>query len=250
MGWGEMGLSLTILGCSGSYAEPGGACSGYLVRDSETSLWLDCGPGTLGNLQRHVSLADLTAIVVSHHHPDHFGELPVAYNAVKWYLDRETIPVIAPRSVREMADAMVGHDTSDVFDWEIVDSGDEVRIGGLDLRFDLTEHSVECMAVEIGSGDEHIVYTADTSPGWDLEGFAAGADLLLGEASILEVQEREGMPHLSSRQLAERARSAGVGRLVITHVIPGNDPEAHLREAATIYDGPIDIAEVGLTFEV
>src|SRR3712207_8466497 len=53
-------------------SSPGNACSGYLVHDGETSVWIDCGPGTLANLQRHVALADVDAIVVTHGHPDHW----------------------------------------------------------------------------------------------------------------------------------------------------------------------------------
>ena len=53
-----MSLSVTVLGCSGTFASAGGACSGYLVRSDATTIWLDCGPGTLGNLQRHVDLAE------------------------------------------------------------------------------------------------------------------------------------------------------------------------------------------------
>ena len=72
-----MGLSITVLGCSGTYAGPGGACSGYLVRSNDTSVWVDTGPGSLANLQQHIDLASLDAIVVSHSHPDHWGELGV-----------------------------------------------------------------------------------------------------------------------------------------------------------------------------
>ena len=36
-----MGLTVTVLGCSGSYPGPGGACSGYLVRTdfSDDAAW-------------------------------------------------------------------------------------------------------------------------------------------------------------------------------------------------------------------
>ena len=41
-------MELTVLGCSGSYGAPlGGACSGYLLRDGDTAIWMDCGNGTL-----------------------------------------------------------------------------------------------------------------------------------------------------------------------------------------------------------
>ena len=34
-------MELTVLGCSGSYGGPrGAACSGYLVRDGDTAIWL------------------------------------------------------------------------------------------------------------------------------------------------------------------------------------------------------------------
>ncbi len=79
-----MGLSITVLGCSGTYAGPGGACSGYLVRSNDTSVWVDTGPGSLANLQQHIDLASLDAIVVSHSHPDHWGELGVVRNALKY----------------------------------------------------------------------------------------------------------------------------------------------------------------------
>ena len=65
-------MELTVLGCSGSYGAPaGGACSGYLVRAGATAIWMDCGNGTFVNLQRHIDPADLTAVVITHAHPDH-----------------------------------------------------------------------------------------------------------------------------------------------------------------------------------
>ena len=64
-------------------------------------MWLDCGPGTLANLQQHIDPADLTAIVVSHAHPDHWVELPVAYNALGFYFDRMHVPVYGTAEVHE-----------------------------------------------------------------------------------------------------------------------------------------------------
>ena len=50
-------MELTVLGCSGSYGGAGGvACSGYLLRSGESSVWVDCGNGTFGHLQEHLNL--------------------------------------------------------------------------------------------------------------------------------------------------------------------------------------------------
>ena len=86
-------LKVTVLGCSGSYASAGGACTGFLVQSPQANVWLDAGPGTLANLQDHIRLSELTAIVLSHEHADHWLELPVVYNAIRHYVLCEPIPV-------------------------------------------------------------------------------------------------------------------------------------------------------------
>ena len=53
-------MELTVLGASGSYgARFGGACSGYLLRDGDTAIWMDCGNGTFPLLQEHIDPGDL-----------------------------------------------------------------------------------------------------------------------------------------------------------------------------------------------
>ena len=88
------GLRLSVLGCDGTYAGPGGACSGYLVSSPTTHVWIDAGPGTLSRLQRHLALTDLDAVVISHEHPDHSGELPVLRNALRFMFGVSGLPVL------------------------------------------------------------------------------------------------------------------------------------------------------------
>ena len=52
-------MELTVLGCSGSFGGAGGAaCSGYLLRSGDTSVWVDCGNGTFGHLQDHLAIEE------------------------------------------------------------------------------------------------------------------------------------------------------------------------------------------------
>ena len=245
-----MGLSITVLGCSGTYAAPGNACSGYLVQDGVTAVWVDCGPGTLANLQEHVAFDALDAVVVSHHHPDHWLELPVFRNAIKYGPDRESVPVYATAGVRSACEAVVEDGTEPTFSWTVVTSGSSVSIGTLTFTFSQTDHPVETLAMRVDSSADGkaLGYSSDTAAGWSLTALGVGLDLAVCEATLLSHQEGIA-PHMSGREAGASAREAGVGKLVITHLWPTSDPAEHLREAADAFGGPVELAEVNRRYE-
>lgn len=245
-----MGLSITVLGCSGTYAGPGNACSGYLVRDDRTAVWVDCGPGTLANLQQHVGFDELDAVVVSHHHPDHWLELPVFRNAIRYGSDRQSVPIYGTVDLRHVCEAVVEDGTEPTFEWHRIADGDAVAIGTLDFTFSRTDHPVETLAMRIDSGGRSLGYSSDTAAGWSLEALGPGLDLAVSEATMLASQEDMGSPHMSGRQAGSSAREAGVGRLVITHLWPTSDPAQHLREASEAFGGPVEVAEVNKRYDV
>lgn len=246
-----MGLTITVLGCSGTYASAGGACSGYLLQTDSTNLWLDCGPGTLGNLQSHVDLPNLDAVVVSHSHPDHWLELPVLRNALKYALDIEGLPVFATSETKELADAVCSDGVEPTFVWTTIVDGDRATVGDMELRFSRTDHPVETLAVRIDHGGRTFGYTADTGPEWSLAALdpdRTGFDLALCEATL--GPEHEGaVQHCSARQAASMARDAGVRHLVLTHLMAGT-AGVRRREAADVYDGPITIATIHERYDV
>ena len=95
-------MELTVLGCSGSYGAPGGgACSGYLLRSGDTSIWIDCGNGTFGHLQQHIAVEDLTAVVITHGHPDHCVDIYGLHVLLRYGLEREGLPVFAPEGLEK-----------------------------------------------------------------------------------------------------------------------------------------------------
>jgi len=53
----------------------------------------------------------------------------------------------------------------------------------------------------------------------------------------------------TARQAGAVARDAGAGRLVLTHLWPGTDPEEAVRAAAESYPGEIAVAAPGLVAE-
>jgi ribonuclease BN (tRNA processing enzyme) len=227
-------LEVTVLGCSGTFPAPRGACTGYLVRSAGRTVLLDCGPGTLANLQTHVSLRDLDAVVITHSHPDHWVELPVLRNVWKWVLRcDEKLPVFTTAETWQMADVAAGGDIGDTLQRAIVREGSDVRIGAQRWRFSRTDHPVETLAVRVDSEGRTFAFSSDTGRHWSLEAlsFGDGIDLALVESTFVESTFPGGVQHLTARLAGETAAAAGVRHLVLTHLLPGEDPAAHLSEA-------------------
>ena len=247
-----MALTVTVLGCSGSYAAPGNPCTGYLVRSDSTAVLLDCGPGTLGPLQEAIDLADVSAIVTTHCHPDHWLELPVIRNVFIWFVPRSNVPVYGTAETRAMdrAITVLRSGKSDPLAWTVIDATSEVTVGDQRWRFATTDHPVETLAVRVDSGDRSFAFSSDSGPGWDFRSLGEGIHVAMCDASHGCEHEDEGIPHMSARQAARAAAAAGAERLVLTHLAPGCDPGAQLAEAVEVFAGEVDVARPGLVLTV
>jgi len=239
-------LSLTVLGCDGSYPGPGGACSGYLIQHGSSSVWVDTGSGTMANLQKYVSLTEVDAVVISHSHPDHWSDLDLLAVACRRGIDRPPVPVYSPADVPSRVRT---RSADEVFDWHLVDDGVKVRIGPIGLTFSRTDHPVPTFAIRFDAGPRSIGYSADTGPDWGLEQLGGGLSLALCEATL--AQEEEGTAqHLSARQAGATAARAGVEHLVITHLSPGMDTLAAREAAAAAFGSPVSSAAIGARYTV
>jgi ribonuclease BN (tRNA processing enzyme) len=234
-------VELTVLGCSGSYGAPaGGACSGYLVRTPDAVIWMDCGNGTFANLQQHVNPEELTAVVITHAHPDHCVDVYGLHVMYRYGLERSGLPVYAPEGVERCLSALV-NGWGDAFDWRLVADGDRAACEDTKLCFSRTDHPVPTAAVEISDGEKRLVYTADTGPEWSVEVFGPGADLVLSEATYQHDDIRAPI-HLSARQAGEAARAAKARRLMLTHLWPTLDPVASVEEGSEAFGHAVTLA--------
>jgi ribonuclease BN (tRNA processing enzyme) len=112
-------------------------------------------------------------------------------------------------------------------------------------------HPVETFGVRLSHGGASLAYSADTGETDELVRLARDADVALFEASFLASEP--ALPpnlHLTARQAAEHATRAGAGRLVLTHLVPWNDPEQSREEAAGSFDGKLTLAKSGLVIDL
>ncbi len=238
---------LTVIGCSGTYSSPDTSCSSYLLRSATTTVLLDAGPGSSMELQRHINLEDLDAIILSHEHPDHWTEMPVLYHAYRYGLERFGVTVYGTKGTKTALLAVTPEANETAFSWTTIDESSTVTIGDINFSFSRTDHPVETLAILAESEGVRIGYSADTGPGWSPESFGQDIDVFVYETTLPEELEEFGIPHVTGRQAGTRATAAGVGHLVITHVPPGHDSLEREASAKTTFTGPISVAEPGLT---
>jgi ribonuclease BN (tRNA processing enzyme) len=248
-------VRLVVLGASGTWPNPDTATSGYLVQHDGFNLWVDAGTGTLANLQHHIEVAQLDAIVISHEHPDHFVDLYPCFYA--WHygeLGRPGLPVFVPSDFTQKLADVVSIDSQIVmrtaFSFTEVAPGESFEIGPFHVKTEPMAHlGLPALGFRIQGDGSVLAYTGDSGPTHHVEELARNADLLLSEATW---QDRDDLLpfHMSSRQAAVHAREAGVGELVLTHIWPTLDHDVSTEQAAEEFRGPIAAAVEGMTFEV
>lgn len=253
-------MHITVLGKSPSWPDAGGACSGYLVEDGDTRVLVDCGNGVFPKLRARCDYLDVTAVVLSHLHADHFLDLvPFAYALTyspRQPADRIRPELHAPSGAAETFRRVVGSWGGEELieaAFEIVEyeTSDTPRIGALALRMREVPHFILTHAIDIaGTSGGRFTFGADCGPNDAVVELAADTDLLFLEATITEPEAEGPRGHLTPAEAGEHARRARARRLVLTHISDELDLDAARREAERTFGGPVEIAAEGAGYSV
>ncbi len=236
-------------------------CACHWVARGDVRVLLDCGAGSLHRLAEFgLPWQQITHVVVSHFHPDHWGELPMLVYALKYTTvppRTEPLVILGPPGVVQLLRALAEGYGS----W-LLDPG--FPIGILDVRdgepFPLSAdvsletfpvpHTTESVALSLVAPEGRLVYTGDTGPSGELARWAAGCDLLLAECSLPESMAMD--IHLTPERAGDLAQGAQAKRLVLTHFYPPvetSDPTPAAL-AGTRFRGPVTAARDGDRFTI
>lgn len=278
-------MLLTVLGTSTPYPRPDEPCSGYLLQSGtagspdaastaartagRTSLWIDAGTGTLAELQRHVTLADLDAIWISHRHADHSADLLVAYYALRFadpaLRPAAPIPLIGPEGLLDRLAAFLGPNAVDelprVFDFRPMSGFGDARFGGLELSWGPVQHGVPAFGLTVdepqpAGGTRRFAYSGDSAPCLSLEEIGENADLLLVECGYATDPSRhpdaQSTPpaHHTPEDAGRTATAARVSRLMLTHLADDLTAADATTRAAAHFSGPVDVAVRGARLDI
>ncbi len=238
-------MELVVLGTGAAYPGPHQACSGYLIREGQAGLLLDCGNGIVSRLQEAGEMDNLTALVFSHLHADHLLDVfPLFYSRIytrgKSY---PRLPVYLPPGeadrfarIAEVLRVEPHKLFERAFQATEYDPAAGLMVDGLHLSFLRNEHPIPTYAVRVENSRSSLFYSSDTGPHPGLVDLARGSYLALCEATLDEVDYSPEHPiHLTPRLAAEIASQAGVQKLLLTHMWPFYDRQAMLDQARRVF---------------
>ncbi len=280
----EMPDRLVLLGTKGGPAiRPGGPMpTASLIEISGRRCVVDCGLGvSKGLVEAGVNLKTLDLIFITHLHSDHVLELgPLLHTA--WTSGLATpVQVFGPPGTRAVWDGFVASLRYDI-ELRIEDEGrpdlrdlvtvqefseGALPVEGLSVQALRVDHPpiTDCFALRFDSPDWSVTFSSDTAYFPPLAEFARESDILVHEAMLergvdrLVARTGNGSrlkahitrSHTEAVDAARVAAEAGVGMLVLHHLIPADDPditEADWLAAVTpVFDGPTVVATDGLS---
>ncbi|MGO9903132.1 MAG: MBL fold metallo-hydrolase [Solirubrobacteraceae bacterium] len=263
-------MQLTVLGKSPAWQDRGGACSGYLVREGDFTLLLECGSGVFAKLREVSDYGLVDAVLISHLHADHFLDL-VPYSYALLYSPRSpqatggdpSVPsqpsgpaLYAPPTAlatfrRVVSSWRAERLIENAFECREYDPGATLQLGSLRARFREVPHFTQAFAIELSSpAGRRFTFGADCAPNDALVEFASETDLLVVEATLESPEPVGKRGHMTPREAGELARRAGARRLVLTHFSDEMDAAWIREEAVASFEGDVELAHEGAEFTV
>lgn len=269
---------LEVLGSGGPEYDDGRISSSYLVRrDGAAQVLVDVGPGaSVAFGQANARFEDLEAILLTHLHVDHAGDLP-AFIKGSYFSDRDRdLPVYGPAgnslmpattdfvarllsddgAYRYLQDYVTPDRRSDykvqVADVPLV-QGDIERIElGDDIVASATyvHHGpVAAVAWRVDIGDCSIAFSGDMSNRFEtLAPLARDVDLLVMHNAVPDDAGRIARNlHMTPSEIGRIANAARAKRVVLSHFMrrTQNRQRETLDAIRQHYDGPVELAEDG-----
>jgi ribonuclease BN (tRNA processing enzyme) len=256
-------VRLTILGSSASQPAVGDASSGYLVSSEgggqPVQLLLDCGSGVIGNLLQHTALSELSAIFISHMHPDHYIDLIAMRYGLRYGDGRvQPLDVYLPPGGRDQLQAVSEAISTtqpffaDVLNLYEYEPDAPLTVGALTVRPFPVVHGIASHGMAVTDGRARLVYSSDTILCAELEVAAQGADVLLAEATLGGGAPDHHHPrtHMSAVEAGQAAQRAGVKTLVLSHFWHTADRARARQEAGLVFAGNVVVGRPHVKVEV
>lgn len=215
-------VRVTVVGSSPAWPNPGSAHAAYLVESGGRRLLVDCGAGVLARLRTSAAWPGVDAVVITHAHFDHVGDLiPWLWARVAGPArDEEPTPLwLPPGGVAALARFPDGDELGRAFALREYPDGEPFDAAGLRIEPVRMRHfKAVAFGLRIQDDGVTVAFTGDTGETDAVLELARDADLLVIEATLDDDDpEAVGGGHLSARQALDYGRRANARRVLLTH---------------------------------
>jgi ribonuclease Z len=273
-------MQVVILGSGNPLPDPLRAGPSTLVRTAAGDLLFDCGRGVLMRAAAVASGAGaFKALFLTHLHSDHITDLNDIFT-MRWAMSFQPnpLPVFGPvgtadllRATEAMLEPDIGYRLAHHEDlrWRPSSTVTEVERGvimdegGVRVTASPTDHAPvrPTVGFRIDEGEQSVVVAGDTVPCTALDVLCVGADVLIHTVVRRDLIEQIGLPrltdvldyHSSVADAAQTAARAGVGTLVLTHLVPPPAPGTEhewIDQAQAHFNGSVILATDLLALDV
>ena len=218
--------TLHLLGTGAGFSDGSRTTTMLAFESAESTLVVDCGGDVVQRLQAAgIDLASITALILTHEHPDHVGGFPLFMEKIWLAGRRHPIPVHGPEAALSQARRTFetfntsGWEGLPEIQWKVVPLEQDALVLE-DAYWRVTAapgtHSVPVIGlrVETQPNGGTVTYSADTERSDAITQLAKGADLLVHEGT-------GGFGgHTTMEDAARVATEARAGRLVLVHLPP------------------------------
>lgn len=271
------GTHIVLLGTmAGPVLHPARMMASQVLFVDGRAYLIDCGYGAIARMtEMGIRPPEMAAVFITHHHSDHNADYPSLVN-LSWILGIPgQMKVMGPPPMKRIHDAAIAVQREDI-DIRIKATGrqpieksflvSEISAPGVvysDDRVKVTAAKVDhepfeiALAYRFDTANTSVVFSGDTSPVPATVALARGADTLVHEAMYIPgidamLAKRPYVPpnlkkfllagHTTAEDAGRIAAEAGVRRLVLTHLLPGDEPiadEVWRDQAARHFKGDI-----------
>jgi ribonuclease BN (tRNA processing enzyme) len=241
-------IKLTVLGSGTCVPSVRRSAPGYLLEVSGRQILVECGNGTLRQLESSgKGYKEIDAILITHTHPDHFSDLTAilhALMATPGFTRERGLSIIGPRGFERIYECCI---TSilrkpGTFTVEVREAEGKMDLGYIHVLTAKTIHSGNSIAYRFECEGRSIVITGDCDYDEGVVSLSMNADLLVIDCSFPSALKVSG--HLSAKECGMVARKAKVGKVLLSHIYPTHIPDdERLRECMAEYEGEVLLAE-------
>lgn len=241
---------IIFLGTSNAIPDEEHENTHLLAMTAHRRILIDCGDNPILRLKKAgISFHDLTDLILTHFHPDHVAGVPQLLMSMWLMGRRRPLNIYGLHHTLDRIERLMefygwgewpGFFPVSFYRVPVQEMAPLIEDQDINIYASPVKHLIPCIGLRMEFKPEGkiIAYSADTEPCTQIIRLAAGADILIHEASGSFVG------HSSASQAGDIARQAEAGALYLVHYPTGIFANGNLvTEAAQQFPGPVILAQ-------